>query len=166
LSPTRPKGTYLLFNLYLKEEQEGIKGSEDKAIKVMEDLIARLPWFGEPKLMLASAILKKDPAKAKKYFDEGITQEYRHNKGVLTQIISYLINTKRYKETIGYYFELIDSEPERYDYRMDLAQIYFLDKQTDKAIEQVNLVNEKNPSLLKKYADFLNALTDAYNKAK
>jgi O-antigen ligase len=166
LSPTRPEGTYLLFNLYLKEEQEGVKGSADKAIKVMEDLIARLPWFGEPKLMLASAILKKDPAKAKKYFDEGIKQEYRHNKGVLTQIISYLINTKRYKETIGYYFELIDSESERLDYRMDLAQIYFLDKQMDKAIEQVNLVNEKNPSLLKKYADFLNALTDAYNKAK
>lgn len=160
LSPTRPEAVYLLFNAYLAE------GKKERAIATMENLIKELPDFGEPKVLLGASIYKSDPAKAKEYFDRGIKQEYRLSKNVLTKLIGYLLDNQRYGEAIPYLEEIIALEPNRYDYRLDLSKLYYLTGDLDKAIEQVNIVNEKAPATLKNFQDYLNLLTSEYNKNK
>jgi len=152
LSPSRPEASYLLFNLYLK------KGEKEKAVGVLEKLSERLPWFGEVKIMLANALRKDDPERAEKYFEEGIKRFQGRASDGFVKIIEYLLYKKRYDDAIPFYLKLIDKEPNRLDYRVDLSKLYYLRGDIDKAVEEINYVNGKNPEILKQFGDYVNLL--------
>lgn len=158
LSPYRKESYYLLHNLYLR------KGDNEKAIKILEDYANKLRWYGEAKLMLASALQKQDAQKANEYFNESLEQGFSKNEVNLKKAIEFLLNDKRYQEALPLYLDLIVAVPERYDYRIDLSKIYYLTGDTDRAIEQINIVNDKAPDALKGNEPYLNMLYDAYNK--
>jgi len=155
LSPSRVEPYYLLYNLYAK------KGEKEKARGMLEDLVKQLPWHGGAKIMLMGDLYKEDPARAEELRKEGITQFGASEFGGLKKIITYLLDQRRYAETVPYYNNLIKSEPERYDYRLDLAKVYYLSGDIDGAIEQVNIISSNSPETLKGYQGFINTLTAA-----
>ncbi len=158
LSPGRPEASYLLFNVYLKKQDE------ESAKVVLENLVNELPWFGEAKIMLAYLIRKSDPQEAEKYFNDGIKQVYGHSSDNIKKIIEYMLDAEKYQEVIPYYLELINIEPNRYDYRVDLSKIYYLVGDLDNAVEEINIINSKAPEILEDYQDYLNLLFNAYNQ--
>ncbi len=155
LSPGRPEAVYLLYNVYLKE------GKNEEAVKTLKDFSDRLPWFGEVKIMLANALRRDNPEEAKKYFDEGIKQLHGDSGGNNIKIIEYLLYNKRYKDAIPFYLKLIEEEPDRLDYRIDLSKLYYLQGDIDKAVEEVNIVNSRDPEILKRFGQYVNLLFDS-----
>lgn len=158
LSPKRVEPYYLLYNLYYK------KGEKDKARAVIEDLINKLPWYGGVKIMLLGDIYKTEPTRAEELFREGTKQFGYSDFGGLIKIIAYLLDQKKYAETVPYYNDLIKSEPARYDYRLDLAKVYYLSEDIDAAIEQINIIVANSPETLKGNQGFMDTLYSAYNK--
>lgn len=155
LSPSRVEPYYLLYNLYSK------KGEKQKARAVLEDLIKQLPWYGGAKIMLLSDIYKDEPIRAEQLFQEGIKQAGYSEFGGLIKIITYLLDQKKYAEVAPYYNDLIKSEPARYDYRLDLAKVYYLAGEIDKALEQVNIIKANSPEVLRDYEEFISMLNSA-----
>lgn len=159
LTPYRPESYYLLYNLYSQTNETA------KAKEIMADYVKKLPWFGEAKIMLAMALVKDDKQAADKYFNEGLGQYYRHGSAD-KQIVAYLIDEKKYKETEPYYQQIINGDPKNYGYRLDLAKIYYLTGDLEKAVEQVNIVSASSPETLESDAEFVNTLFADYNKLK
>lgn len=155
LSPDRVESSYLLYNLYSK------RGEKPKARAVLEDLIKRLPWYGGAKIMLMGDLYKEDATRAETLYQEGIKQFGYLDFGGLTKIITYLLDGKRYQEAIPYYNDLIKSEPARYDYRLDLAKVYYLSGDTKSALEQINIIKSNSPETLSGYDGFINTLNAA-----
>ena len=158
LSPFRVEPYYLLYNLYVAKKEKV------KARAVLEDLINKLPWYGGAKIMLMGDIYKEEPARAEELFKEGIKQFGYSDFGSLKKIIIYLLDQKKYAEVVPYYNDLIKSEPTRYDYRLDLAQVYYLAGDVAAAIEQINIINTNSPETLKGYENFVNTINNAYKK--
>ena len=113
--------------------------------------------------MLLSDVYKEDPARAEELYQAGIKQYGYNDFGGLTKIISYLLADKKYSDTIPFYFNLIKSEPNRYDYRLDLAKIYYLTGNLSAALEQVNIIKDKAPNILEGYEEFINSLSAGGN---
>lgn len=158
LSPARVEPYYLLYNLYSK------KGEKEKARASLEDLVKLLPWYGGAKIMLLGDIYKDDPKRAEELYKEGISQIGFDDFSGLKKIITYLLENEKYEEVIPYYFELIDEEPARYDYRVDLAKVYYLINNIDAAVEQINIITSNSPETLKNYEEFVNMILTTYNK--
>jgi len=158
LSPGRPEAYYLLYNLYSKQKDL------TQAEIVIRQLTDRLPWLGDAKIVLADIVYQTDPRQAEQLFNQGINEFHTSKDNILEKIIEYLLNAKRYQETIPYYLQLITDVPERYDYRIDLSKVYYLSSQIDKAIEQINIINSKSPQTLKGNESYLNLLFQTYNK--
>jgi O-antigen ligase len=158
LSPSRVEPYYLLYNIY------SAKGEKTQTRDVLENLINKLPWYGGAKIMLMGGIFKEDPKTAEELFKAGTKQYGYDSFGGLLKIINYLLNGKRYGETVPYYKELIKSEPKKYDYRLDLAKVYYLSGQADKAMEQIDFLNSNSPETLKGYEGFINMLNSGNNK--
>ena len=57
--------------------------------------------------------------------------------------------------------QLIGEEPDRLDYRIDLSKLYYLEGDIGKAVEEVNIVNGKNPEVLKQFGQYVNLLLDS-----
>lgn len=155
LSPMRPEIYYLLFNLYIHEDDL------TQARGILEELIDKLPWFGEPKILLANAIKSVDAQKAQELFDAGIKQPYKHSTENDKRILEYLLYFKEYEKAIPYYKALIEREPQDYDLRIDLSKLYYLTDQIDKAVEEINFINAHNPEALKGNEDYLLQLQNA-----
>ncbi|MBI2459130.1 MAG: O-antigen ligase family protein [Parcubacteria group bacterium] len=158
LSPTRVEPYYLLYNLYSKEKKKA------EARAVLEDLVRQLPGYGGAKIMLMSDLYKDEPKRAEQLFQEGIRQAGVADFSGLKKIIAYLLDGKKYQAAIPYYLELIKTEPDRFDYRLDLAKVYYLSNDFDAAVEQVNVINERSPQTLKGYEEFVSMLNKAFNK--
>lgn len=156
LSPTRPEIYYLLFNVYFFKEDMA------KAQSVLTELIEKLPWFGDPKILLANAIKNEDPDKAEEFFTAGINQEHTSTVENNKRIIEYLIHKTRYAEAIPYYLQLIVQEPKNYDLRIDLSKLYYLTENFDKAVEEINFVNANNPDALQGSEDYLSQLQQKF----
>ena len=114
--------------------------------------------------MLMGDLFKEDPARAEELYKEGVKQPGYGDFGGLKKIITYLLDGKKYREVIPYYLDLIKTEPKRYDYRLDLAQVYYLSGNVEAAAEQINIINANSPETLKGYERFVNMINDAYNK--
>ena len=144
LSPGRPEVNYLLFNLYLAQQDQG------NAVIILEMFIKELPWFGEPKLHFANTLKATNPEQAARYFEEGITQEYRTgDKGVLLAIIEYLLYQEDYERVVPFYQRLINNNGVNSSaYKLDLAKIYFLLEDFDASIRVVADLNETDPVVL------------------
>ena len=158
LSPGRTESYYLLYNLYAREKDNV------KAESIIKDLINKLPWFGDAKIVLATEIYKSEPTQAEQLFNQGMEQFHTLKESTLKKIIEYLLNVKRYQDTIPYYLQLIAAVPERLDYRIDLSKVYYLSGQLDQAIEQINFINSKSPQTLKGNEPYLKLLFESYNK--
>jgi len=158
LSPSRVESHYLLFNLYSKE------GKKTEARAVLENLVNRLPWYGGAKIMLMSDVIKEDPKRAEALYKEAVGQFGYSDFGGLIKIIGYLLGQKRYSETVPYYKALIGANQERYDYRLDLAKVYYLAGDLDAAIEQVNIISANSPDTLKNSQGLVDSLNAAVNK--
>jgi tetratricopeptide (TPR) repeat protein len=158
LSPSRVESYYLLYNLYSKKKEKA------GARAVLEDLIKRLPWYGGAKIMLMGDLFKEDSKKAEELYQAGTKQFGYSEFGGLVKIIAYLLDGKKYQATIPYYLKLIEVEPGRYDYRLDLAKVYYLSGDFDGAIEQVNIISANSPEVLKGDEGFVNTLNAAGNK--
>lgn len=161
LSPGRIEPYYLLYNIYLK------KKDTNKARAILEELVDELPWYGGAKIMLANDLLSNDPKdaeRAEELFQSGVKQFGYGDFNGLVKIISYLLNQKRYAETVPYYLGFLQSQPQRYDYRVDLAKIYYIIGEFDKAGEQIEIVNINSPNTLNDYADFISMLSAALQK--
>jgi len=124
----------------------------------MDSLIEKIPWYSQAKLMVINSLVEVDPEKAEIYYQEGIEQGGADSH-TIKEILEYLLNQERYEEAIPYYNKLIQFEPERYDYRIDLAKVYYLTNQIDSAIDQVNIINAYNPLLLENEAELINGLS-------
>ena len=155
LSPGRVEPYYLLYNLYSQKKEK------QKARAILEDLVKRLPWYGGAKIMLLGDLYKDEPNRAEELFQEGIKQYGASEFGGLKKIIAYFLDGKRYEEVVPYYNDLIESEPARYDYRLDLAKVYYLNGEIDKAVEQVNIIKANSPEILRGYEEFMNMLNSA-----
>lgn len=158
LSPTRAESYYLLYNLY------GKLGKKAEARALLEDLRSKLPDYGSVKIMLASDLAKDDPARAEEFLEQGIKQYGYGDFGGLTKIISYLLDQKRYAETVPYYQKFLTSAPERYDYRLDLAKVYYLTNDFEAAREQINIISANSPETLNGYEEFVKMAEEAGNK--
>jgi len=158
LSPGRVEPYYLLYNLYAK------RGEKARARAVLEDLVSQLPWYGGAKIMLLSDLYKEDPGRAEKLFQGGAGQIGYTDFGGLNKIITYLLDQKRYAEVVPYYNDLIAFEPTRYDYRLDLAKVYYLSGDIDGAVAQINIINASSPETLKGYEEFVSMLFNANKK--
>ena len=156
LSPTRPEVYYLLFNVYFYKEDMA------KARSVLEELIDKLPWFGDPKILLANAIKNTDFEKAEMLFNEGMTQEHSNSSENTKRIIEFLLNQDKYSEAIPHYKSLIEQEPANYDLRIDLSKLYYLTEDFDKAVEEINFINSNNPDALKGSEDYLSQLQQKF----
>jgi len=158
LSPSRVEPYYLLYNLYSK------RGEKQKARDSLEDLIKQLPWYGGAKIMLMGDIYETEPVRAEELFQEGIKQFGYLDFGGLKKIITHLLNGKKYQEVIPYYLELIGNEPERFDYRLDLAKVFYLSGNMGGALEQINIISSNSPETLNGYEGFINMVKEAANK--
>jgi len=156
LSPGRVEPYYLLYNLYSK------KGEKEKARAILEDLVRQLPWHGGAKIMLMGDLFKEDPARAEELFKAGMKQFGFLDFGGLKKIIAYLLEGKRYAEAAPYYDALIKSEPDRYDYRLDLAKVFYLSGNMGGAIEQINIISSDSPDTLNGYEGLVNTINQAY----
>jgi len=156
LSPGRVEPYYLLYNLYSK------KGEKEKARAILEDLVRQLPWHGGAKIMLMGDLFKEDPARAEELFKAGMKQFGFLDFGGLKKIIAYLLEEKRYAEAAPYYDALIKSEPDRYDYRLDLAKVFYLSGNMGGAIEQINIISSDSPDTLNGYEGLVNTINQAY----
>ena len=155
LSPGRVEPYYLLYNLYSK------KGEKEKARAILEDLVRQLPWHGGAKIMLMGDLFKEDPARAEELFKAGMKQFGFLDFGGLKKIIAYLLEGKRYAEAAPYYDALIKSEPDRYDYRLDLAKVFYLSGNMGGAIEQINIISSDSPDTLNGYEGFVSMVNAA-----
>lgn len=155
LSPSRVEPYYLLYNLYSQKKEK------QKARAILESLVKQLPWYGGAKVMLSSDLYQDDPKRAEELLQEGIKQPGATDFGAIKKIITYLLDKKRYEEVIPYYDELIKGEPKRYDYRLDLAKVYYLAGQFDKALDQVDIIKANSPEVLTGNEEFINALHGA-----
>ena len=144
-----------MYNLYSQKKEK------QKARAILEDLVKRLPWYGGAKIMLLGDLYKDEPNRAEELFQEGIKQYGASEFGGLKKIIAYFLDGKRYEEVVPYYNDLIESEPARYDYRLDLAKVYYLNGEIDKAVEQVNIIKANSPEILRGYEEFMNVLNSA-----
>jgi len=158
LTPGRVEPYYLLYNLYSK------KGEKDKAAASLEALVKELPWYGGAKIMLLSGIYKDEPARAEELFKQGIKEPGYRDFGGLKKIIAYLLDGKKYAEAIPYYLDLIKTESTRFDYRLDLAQVYYLSGDIEAAVEQINIISANSPETLKGYEGLVDAINKAYKK--
>jgi len=156
LSPGRIEPYYLLYNLYSK------KGKKEKARAVLEELVRKLPWYGGAKIMLMGDLFKEDPARAEELFKQGMKQFGFLDFGGLKKIIAYLLEGKRYAEAAPYYKNLIEAEPKRFDYRLDLAQVYYLSGDIDGAVGQINIIQSNSPDTLIGYEGLVNTINQAY----
>ncbi len=158
LSPSRVEPYYLLYNLYSK------KAEKQKAREVLEDLIKQLPWYGGAKIMLMGDISKDDPARAEELYQQGVKQFGYKEFGGLKKIIVYLLDQERYSELSPYYNNLIKDEPDRYDYRLDLAKVFYLSGDVKSALEQINIIKSNSSDILKGHEGFVDEVKDAYNR--
>ena len=156
LSPGRIEPYYLLYNIYSK------KGEKEKARAVLEELVRKLPWYGGAKIMLMGDLFKEDPARAEELFKQGMKQFGFLDFGGLKKIIAYLLEGKRYAEAAPYYKNLIEAEPKRFDYRLDLAQVYYLSGDIDGAVGQINIIQSNSPDTLIGYEGLVNTINQAY----
>jgi len=156
LSPGRVEPYYLLYNLYSK------KGEKEKARAILEDLVRQLPWHGGAKIMLMGDLFKEDPARAEELFKAGMKQFGFLDFGGLKKIIAYLLEGKRYAEAAPYYDALIKSEPDRYDYRLDLAKVFYLSGNMGGAVGQINIIQSNSPDTLIGYEGLVNTINQAY----
>ncbi|MFH1255420.1 MAG: O-antigen ligase family protein [bacterium] len=157
LSPSRVEPYYLLYNLYSK------KGEKQRAREVLEDLIKQLPWYGGAKIMLMGDIYKEDSVRAEELYQQGVKQFGYKEFGGLKKIIVYLLDQERYSELAPYYNKLIQEEPERYDYRLDLAKVFYLSGDVKSALEQINIIKSNSPDILKGHEGFVDEVNSAYN---
>ena len=136
------------------------KAEDKKAerVQVLKNLAERLPWFGDVKLMLAIALSKDQPELADQYFQESLDLKVKN----LEKIIGYLLAREKYADAIPYYEKLIAGRADGDIYRIDLSKMYYLTGDLDKAIEQINILNNKIPEALKDYQDYVNMLTNDY----
>lgn len=151
LSPERPEAYYLLLNFYLMNNQT------EKAVEVVEGLINEIPWYGQAKLMIINSLYEIDPEKAEEYYKQGVDQA-GVNQYTIKEVLEYLLSQERYEESIPYYLKLIEYYPDRYDYRVDLAKVYYLTNQREKAREQIEKINAHDPLLLQNEGELLNSL--------
>jgi len=158
LSPGRVEPYYLLYNLYGKE------GKKAEARAILEELAIKLPWYGGAKIMLMGDLYKEDPARAEELYKQGINEPGAKDFGGLTKIITYLLDGKRYAEAVPYYNDLIEANPKRFDYRLDLVQVYYLSGNIDAAVEQINIISSNSPETLKGYEGLVNTINQAYEK--
>jgi len=82
--------------------------------------------------------------------------------GGLKKIIAYLLEEKRYAEAAPYYDALIKSEPDRYDYRLDLAKVFYLSGNMGGAVGQINIIQSNSPDTLIGYEGLVNTINQAY----
>lgn len=160
LSPSRVEPHYLLYNLYSKKREK------QKAREVLENFVRKLPWYGGAKIMLMGDIYKDDPARADELYEQGIKQFGYNQFGGFKKIIVYLLDRERYGEATPYYKTLINEEPKRYDYRLDLAKLFYLSGNIDGAVEQIDIIKNNSPETLKGYEGFMDVISEAAWKAK
>lgn len=154
LDPGRPEATYLLYNYYLAQKDRA------KAESYILGMNEKYPWFGEPRIFLAASILKDDPEKADQYFYEGVELYYRDQ--AIVKITGYLLNRKRYKESIPYYQKLIETNTSSY-YRIDLVKVLYLTGDIDGAVEQLNIIGQIDKSALEKNRALAELVYSKYN---
>jgi tetratricopeptide (TPR) repeat protein len=151
-SPRRPEIYYLLGQVYIK------LGDEAKSVAVIEELASVLPNFADAKLTLANLYWYKDPEKASQIFEEAMMLPYGKNQDNQERIIAYLLNIKDYQRVLPYLLELVGQKPEEYKYRLDLSRVYYLNGDIDSAVEQMRVLQENAPDLLKDQSDYLKML--------
>ena len=84
----------------------------------------------------------------------------RYEESVLNyqRILEFLIINKEYSEALPFYLKLIENQPNDFQYRVDLAQVYYILGDFDKAIEQINIIEKNKPEILENFQDIVNMI--------
>jgi O-antigen ligase len=152
LSPYRAETYYLLAQVYIKQE------NFEKAVDILEELSSKLPDFADSKFILANILHTLDLDLSNKYFYEAISMPYAENVLNYQRILEFLVINKKYDEALPFYLKLIEDQPNEFKYRIDLAQVYYILGDFDKAVEQISIVKLNSPEVLDNFQDIVNMI--------
>lgn len=152
LSPYRAETYYLLAQLYIKQEKF------DQAVDILEELSYQLPDFADPKFILANVLHTIDLDLSHRYFEEAINMRYEESVLNYQRILEFLIINKRYADSLPFYLKLIESQPNEFKYRIDLAQVYYILGNFDAAVDQINIIKLNEPDVLNNFQDVVNMI--------
>jgi O-antigen ligase len=170
LSPKRPQAYYMLANMHLSESlratDPGVKAREQAmAADILEEYLELVPRYSEAQAIYASILLgagrrpEADAAIAK------AREYYTGEPSVAKRIVSYLLRTERMAESESYFEAVIAAEPDNYEYKFDLAKVYFINKRYEKAVELLNEVNAARPDILEREPYNVSQILRGYNKS-
>lgn len=157
LSPKRSQSYYMLANIYLNKSAAAASVEEKtentkRAVSVLERYVALVPDYVEPNIILAN-ILRVGGMRdeADRYFKQGIRRVTDEpDPSLARRILEYYLGIRDYKNAQKYYEYLLKNEPMNYDFWFDLAHIYALNGDREKARAAVEIVQKGNPKILEK----------------
>lgn len=155
LSPKRSQAHYMLANIYLNKaakstNQAEKKESLTKAVETLASYIEMMPGYSEPRLILANILLKEGMrAEADRYFKEGM-ESYTPSYELARRVVAYYLGTQDYRSVEPYLEYVVGVNPMDFDLWFDLAHIYALNGDREKARAAVEVVQKGNPKILEK----------------
>ena len=155
LSPKRSQAHYMLANIYLNKEASSTdqvekKESLTKAISTLASYAEMMPGFSEPRIILANILLAEGMrTEADRYFKEGM-ESYIPSYEVARRIVGYYLAVKDYQSVEEHLEYVVQNDLENYDLWFDLAHVYYLNGKNDKALQAVQIIQQKSPKTLEK----------------
>jgi O-antigen ligase len=165
LSPKRMQLWLLRANISLREadtfsSRKDKLESYKKATLIIEKYIELVPKSTEAMYILANLYLKniKDGETASLWAEKGFAL-YSGNREAAHQAFKYYIAIEDWTKALLFLKDIINEDDEdNYEFRYDLAKLYYLTGDTDKSVEAFEEVKENSPEILETDPAFLQVI--------
>lgn len=157
LSPKRSQAHYMLANIHLNKAKESTSAAERQeqmaeAARILRVYAEAMPGFSEPRIILANTLLNAGMrTEAETYFNEGMaTYEDEKSYALARRVVAYYLAVQDYKAVEPHLEYVVQINPTDYDLWFDLAHIYALNGNREKARVAVEIVQKGNSKILEK----------------
>ncbi|RJQ34190.1 hypothetical protein C4556_03070 [Candidatus Parcubacteria bacterium] len=163
LSPKRIQPWYLLANISLKkgDAATGIARNQAyrEAIEVLKEYTELVPNYAEPRFIIAGLYLVMgERIEAANWAAEGLALYTKPHADTAQRAIKYYIGIEDWPNALRFMQDFVSEDSEKYEEVYDLAKLYFLTGDKDKALQIVERLRRDAPGLVETDPAFMQAI--------
>ncbi len=166
LSPKHAQAHYILANISLKKgDKAGQAGNVAErnrfyreGIAVLEEYVKMVPNYANPRYLIANLYLViGEEELAARWASEGQAL-YKGDMDTARRAVRYYIAIEDWATALRFNEEISRNTPQDYPVKYDLAKLYFLTGNKERAQEIVNELQIESPGLVESDAEFMKAI--------
>ena len=162
LSPKRIQPWYLLANISLKKGDKTTGAARDReyrdAIEVLKEYADTVPEYAEPRYIIAGLYLVMgERTEAANWAAEGLPL-YKGGRDTANRAVKYYIGIEDWPNALRFMQDVVSEDSEKYEEVYDLAKLYFLTGDKDKALQIVERLRRDAPGLVETDSAFMRAM--------